>query len=129
MRRLLEEGEAALARTPQLMAVLREAGVVDAGGKGFVRMLEGVVRYIEGDPILAVTGSEADVDAVPAALVEVAAERDFQYCTEVLVRGEHLPPGQRGPVGDAHLRRIRCRGRRGGHPQDPCAHRQPGGRL
>ena len=92
MRRLLEEGEAALARTPQLLAVLREAGVVDAGGKGFVRMLEGVVRYIEGDPILAVTGSEADIAAVPAALVEVAAERDFQYCTEVLVRGEHLPP-------------------------------------
>ena len=51
MRRLLAEGEAALARTPELMAVLREAGVVDAGGKGFVRMLEGVVRYIEGDPI------------------------------------------------------------------------------
>jgi DegV family protein with EDD domain len=92
MRRLLEEGEAALARTPQLMAVLREAGVVDAGGKGFVRMLEGVVRYIEGDPILAVTGSDAAVAAVPAALVDVAAERDFQFCTEVLVRGEHLPP-------------------------------------
>ncbi len=41
----------ALARTPELMAVLKEAGVVDAGGKGFVRMLEGVVRYIQGDPI------------------------------------------------------------------------------
>jgi uncharacterized protein len=92
MRRLLEEGEAALARTPQLMAALREAGVVDAGGKGFVRMLEGVVRYIEGDPILAVTGTEVEVAAVPAAQVEVAAERDFQYCTEVLIRGEHLPP-------------------------------------
>jgi DAK2 domain fusion protein YloV len=92
MRRLLEEGEAALARTPQLMAVLREAGVVDAGGKGFVRMLEGVVRYIEGDPILAVAEPEADAAEVPAALVEVAAERDFQFCTEVLVRGEHLPP-------------------------------------
>ena len=92
MRRLLAEGEAALARTPQLMAVLREAGVVDAGGKGFVRMLEGVVRYIEGDPILAVTGPEAETAFVPAAQVEVAAERDFQYCTEVLVRGEHLPP-------------------------------------
>jgi uncharacterized protein len=92
MRRLLAEGEAALARTPQLMAVLREAGVVDAGGKGFVRMLEGVVRYIEGDPILAVTGPEAEAVAVPAAQVEVAAERDFQFCTEVLVRGEHLPP-------------------------------------
>jgi uncharacterized protein len=91
MRRLLAEGEAALARTPQLMAVLREAGVVDAGGKGFVRMLEGVVRYIEGDPILPVAESEIE-SAPPAAVVEVAAERDFQFCTEVLVRGEQLPP-------------------------------------
>jgi uncharacterized protein len=91
MRRLLAEGEAALARTPELMAVLKEAGVVDAGGKGFVRMLEGVVRYIEGDPILPVAESEIE-SAVPAAMVEVAAERDFQFCTEVLVRGEHLPP-------------------------------------
>ncbi len=93
MRRLLEEGEAALARTPELMAVLKEAGVVDAGGKGFVRMIEGVVRYIEGDPILPMSAEDAAALAVvPAALVEVAAERDFQFCTEVLVRGEHLPP-------------------------------------
>jgi DAK2 domain fusion protein YloV len=94
MRRLLEEGEAALARTPELLAVLKEAGVVDAGGKGFVRMLEGVVRYIKGDPILAVEVlDETDSGVyVPAAAVDVAAERDFQFCTEVLVRGDHLPP-------------------------------------
>ncbi|HEU5304505.1 MAG TPA: DegV family protein [Gemmatimonadales bacterium] len=94
MRRLLEEGEAALARTPELMAVLKEAGVVDAGGKGFVRMLEGVVRYIRGEPILAVAvPSELEVlPPMPAAGVDVAAERDFQFCTEVLVRGDRLPP-------------------------------------
>jgi fatty acid kinase/fatty acid kinase fatty acid binding subunit len=93
MRRLLEEGEAALARTPELMAVLKEAGVVDAGGKGFVRMLEGVVRYMRGDPIAATEGlSELESGGfVPAAAIDVAAERDFQYCTEVLVRGDQLP--------------------------------------
>jgi DegV family protein with EDD domain len=93
MRRLLAEGEAALARTPELMAVLKEAGVVDAGGKGFVRMLEGVVRYIEGDPIIALTDANGSAAAVvvPAAEIEIAAERDFQFCTEVLVRGEQLP--------------------------------------
>src|SRR5215210_4575928 len=94
MTRLLEEGELALARTPELMAVLKEAGVVDAGGKGFVRMLEGVVRYIHGDPILVgaqLAELERDEQA-PAAAVSVTAERDFQYCTEVLVRGEALPP-------------------------------------
>ncbi len=92
MGRLLAESEEALARTPELMAVLKEAGVVDAGGKGFVRMLEGVVRFIEGDPILAVPAEQIAADMAPAAMVEVAAERDFQFCTEVLVRGEQLPP-------------------------------------
>ena len=91
MRRLLDEGEASLARTPELLAVLREAGVVDAGGKGFVRMLEGVVRYIDGDPILPLPSVPDGPPAIPAALLEVAAERDFQFCTEVLVRGEQLP--------------------------------------
>jgi uncharacterized protein len=94
MTRLLREGEIALARTPELLEVLREAGVVDAGGKGFVRMLEGVVRYIEGDPILPaapITEGETTGALTPAALIEVAAERDFQFCTEVTVRGEQLP--------------------------------------
>jgi DegV family protein with EDD domain len=93
MKRLLEEGEAALARTPELMAVLKEAGVVDAGGMGFVRLLEGVVRYIDGDPIVATEVIDEPEPGyfVPAGMVDVAAERDFQYCTEVLVRGERLP--------------------------------------
>jgi DAK2 domain fusion protein YloV len=94
MRQMLKDGEIALAKTPELMAVLKEAGVVDAGGKGFVRMLEGVVRFIQGDPILPAepiaAGEHAEL--APAALMDVAAERDFQYCTEVLVRGEMLPP-------------------------------------
>jgi DegV family protein with EDD domain len=93
MTRLLHEGEEALARTPELLEVLKEAGVVDAGGKGFVRMLEGVVRYIEGDPILpAAPIPEGDASLAPAATIEVAAERDFQYCTEVMIRGAELPP-------------------------------------
>ena len=94
MRRLLAEAEAALARTPDLMAALKDAGVVDAGGKGFVRILEGVVRSIDGLPIPppADGGIALAPDApVPAAAAEIAAERDFQYCTELLVRGEHLP--------------------------------------
>ncbi len=91
MKYLLAEGEVALAHTPELMAVLKEAGVVDAGGMGFMRMVEGVVRLIDGDPLLAV-GAAPAAPAAPAAFMDVAAERDFQFCTEVLVRGEQLPP-------------------------------------
>jgi DegV family protein with EDD domain len=91
MSRLLAEGEVALARTPELMAVLKEAGVVDAGGLGFVRMIEGVVRLIEGDPILPATATSGEFSSIPAAEFDVAAERDFQFCTEAMVRGEQLP--------------------------------------
>jgi DegV family protein with EDD domain len=59
---------------------------------GFVRMLEGVVRYIEGDPILpAPPIADSEAALAPAADIEVAAERDFQFCTEVMIRGEQLP--------------------------------------
>ena len=110
MSRLLVEAEEALARTPELMAVLKEAGVVDAGGKGFVRMLEGVVRFIEGDPILPASPDLGPPLAFPAALVEVAAERDFQYCTEVLVRGEQLPRRTKcGPPCTTSADRCRSR--------------------
>jgi len=92
MRQLLEGGKQALARTPELLAVLREAGVVDAGGKGFVRMLEGVVRLIEGDPILpAGPISVSDTAPSAAAIASIAVERDFQFCTEIIVRGDQLP--------------------------------------
>ncbi len=92
LRRLHAEAERVLATTPELMAVLKEAGVVDAGGMGFVRMVEGFVRVIDGDPILPAEPPDADEVSIPAALMDVARERDFQYCTEVLVRGEALPP-------------------------------------
>jgi len=90
LHRVLLTGEAALARTPELMPALKEAGVVDAGGKAFVRMLEGVVRLVDGDPIVPMAES-GEPATVPAAMVEVAVERDYQFCTELVVRGAELP--------------------------------------
>ncbi len=92
LRRLLSEAQRVLATTPDLMAVLKQAGVVDAGGKAFVRMIEGIVRAIDGDPIEP-TDVSADELVSPAAWVDVASDRDFRYCTEVLVRGAALPAG------------------------------------
>jgi DegV family protein with EDD domain len=93
LRRLHAEAQVVLARTPELMKVLKDAGVVDAGGLGFVRMVEGFLRYLDGDPILPADPRDDGEDYVPAALAEIASERDFQFCTEVLVRGASLPAG------------------------------------
>lgn len=89
MSRLVERSDAALQRTPELLAVLKSAGVVDAGAKGFVRFLDGVKRLIEEGHL-----AQGAVDRlVPnaAAQTDVAAERDFQFCTEVMVRGPAVP--------------------------------------
>jgi DegV family protein with EDD domain len=90
IRQVLAGAEAALERTPRLLAALREAGVVDAGGKAFVRAIEGIVRLMDGRRVRGV--ARATDTAVPAAaLVEVAHERDYRFCTEVLVRASTLP--------------------------------------
>ena len=91
MHRVLDKAEAALKRTPDLLEVLREAGVVDAGGKAFVRVLEGVVRLIDGDPIKGLAEPAACTVPDAAALAAVVAERDFHFCTEVLIRGTRFP--------------------------------------
>ena len=90
VQRTLRHSEEALQRTPELLAVLKRAGVVDAGGKGFVRVLEGVMRLIHGHPL-----SEVEMPRLarraPAASIVVEETEDFRFCTEVLVKGAALP--------------------------------------
>lgn len=94
---LLEAARSSLARTPDLLPVLRESGVVDAGAKGFVHLLEGVVVFIVEGALLAerlppsVEDAEAELPPAAAAHADYAADESFRFCTEALVRGEDLP--------------------------------------
>ncbi len=92
---LLTRARITLARTPELLPVLRQAGVVDAGAKGFVHLLEGVVEYINGDPFVMLENPPSFGDIEPAAarapIVSAAGVEDFRYCTEALVRGSAIP--------------------------------------
>ena len=90
MRRLVARAEASLARTPELLESLKRAGVVDAGAKGFVRFLDGVKRLIEEGTLAQGAVDRVDITDA-AARTDVAADRDFRFCTEVLVRGGALP--------------------------------------
>ena len=73
---LLQRARDALARTPDLLPVLRRAGVVDAGAKGFVHILEGVVEYINGDPFVALGGVPDFGTLEPAVNSNVTALAD-----------------------------------------------------
>ena len=51
LKKLIERGEDALARTPDQLAVLKEAGVVDAGGAGLLEIVRGVSAALSGEPL------------------------------------------------------------------------------
>lgn len=87
-----EKGEAALARTPEMLPVLKQAGVVDAGGQGFLTIVSGWISALEGKSY----GShslEARENTQPQAAGILAVEDlEFPYCTEFLVHGKDLEP-------------------------------------
>jgi len=91
MSRIVNRADAALQRTPELLAALKSAGVVDAGAKGFVRLLEGVKRLIEEGHVAQGAVDRQSASTSAAALTEVAADRDYRYCTELMVRSPSLP--------------------------------------
>ena len=91
MSRIVNRAEAALQRTPELLAALKSAGVVDAGAKGFVRLLEGVKRLIEEGHVAQGAIDRVSTSASAAALTEVETDRDYRYCTELMVRSATLP--------------------------------------
>src|SRR5690606_11816075 len=78
LRTAYEAGQASLARTPDLLPILKQAGVVDAGGHGFLRIVEGIIAYFEGLPL------------PPPPKVERRAQQQFDeevfgFCTEFLL--------------------------------------------
>ena len=83
---LVPRGEAAVARTPQQLDVLREAGVVDAGGAGLLELVRGLAAGATGE----------EMPEAPAALEAVGVDAIHQeqslyrYCTVFLVEGESL---------------------------------------
>lgn len=94
---LLSELRASLDRTPQLLEVLREAGVVDSGGAGFVYIAEGMQDALNG---IGFGARQKESDSSHAADLSTLTEDspfDYGYCTEFLLR---LRTEKVGPVGD-----------------------------
>jgi DAK2 domain fusion protein YloV len=97
-----EAARLAVAETPKQLAVLREAGVVDAGGQGLYVLLEGALRTLRGEPI-----PEAGGDLATVSIEGFAGEQAYGYCTQFLIQGEHLDSSalhrELEPLGDSLL--------------------------
>jgi DAK2 domain fusion protein YloV len=87
LERAIEDGERAVARTPEQLEVLRESGVVDAGGHGLVLILAGVVAGLRGKD-----GELPEVQHHEAPQLSLPHHEDsrYRYCTNFIVAGSGL---------------------------------------
>lgn len=87
-KEILEAGDAALELTPTLLPVLKKAGVVDAGGKGLMLVLEGMYKAVLGEAIsgdVVLPAEKAAEASLEHADITNLADIEFAYCTEFFV--------------------------------------------
>lgn len=93
MKEVIDEGEKMLAKTPQLLPVLKQAGVVDSGGQGLMQIMRGVYAYIAGkEPDYADFEPESSDKSLHLQFTDTehidTADIKFGYCTEFIVNLE-----------------------------------------
>ena len=127
MSSAVNAGRRALGETRNQLPVLRQAGVVDAGGRGYVLLLEGALRHMRGkrDTVPGVAAGPPSQRAVAAEHARVAhAATGYGYCTEFMIVGSSLSEDDLRPrlaefgdsllvVGDPELVRVHI------HTDDP----------
>ncbi len=105
-RLVLSTGDAILKRTPEMLPVLKQAGVVDSGGMGLMMVLRGMYAALTGEAVDAVTEVKPDGVPMPGEFVDdhdAIGEIKFGYCTEFIV--SHPRPD----IRDSDVVRLRRR--------------------
>lgn len=108
LRVLVEQAETTLAKTPDMLPVLKQAGVVDAGGQGLLCIFRGWLAAASGEVIADIAG-EPVMESAPLAEPTLASfdEIEFGYCTEFLIlnpsTGEDALHQELEPLGDSLL--------------------------
>lgn len=89
---LIAGGRSALSKTPELLPILKKAGVVDSGGQGLIFILEGMVRLLHGEPVNIASerdGLTNDPERWQDALIPDDAE-GYGYDVQFLLHGQQL---------------------------------------
>ncbi len=86
-----------VSRTPTLLPLLREAGVVDAGGLGLAVIMEGAMAGLRGEeppqiefPAPQLDGAAPGAQAISAAFIDSTEDEIYGYCTQFVIEGEDL---------------------------------------
>lgn len=97
MEAVVNAANESVANTPSLLPVLKEAGVVDAGGQGLYTILDGALRYLRGEVgEMQFRRPQIIVSSIPLTArspqMVAADEVPYGYCTEFLLKGQGLDP-------------------------------------
>lgn len=86
LARIIPAVDASVERTPDLLPVLKQAGVVDAGGKGLFFILEGMLRYIHGEPLDAPTATIQPLSSMNLknAIEDIEPGQDFEVVVDFI---------------------------------------------
>lgn len=93
LKSIIDAGEEILQRTPDMLPVLKKAGVVDAGGRGLVTIFDGMYRTLIGEELVLISGKESSPlenqqDSLDKSFDPLENDYDnitFQYCTEYFI--------------------------------------------
>ncbi len=81
-----DHAKQSLETTPELLLVLKEAGVVDSGGAGIVYLFEGMQKYLDGEPIEALEEEQQSSPTVDYDAFDRNSTFPYGYCTELLLQ-------------------------------------------
>ncbi|MDL2211767.1 DAK2 domain-containing protein [Erysipelotrichaceae bacterium OttesenSCG-928-M19] len=86
MKKLVEHGNVSLENTPELLAVLKEVGVVDSGAFGLIKVFEGMLAYLDGKAIERKADGDLKTFVNDAEVFVDNHEGQYGYCTEFIVQ-------------------------------------------
>ena len=89
---LINKANEILDKTPEMLAVLKNAGVVDAGGKGLICILDGMIHALKTDSILALVEGGNKLESEHSQVQEFFNTEDitFGYCTEFFIKTDKI---------------------------------------
>lgn len=90
MTLLVKEANNSLNRTPELLHALKEAGVVDSGGKGLVLVYEGMLKSLEGQSIDSEEVQPAEATPIKVENKISTEDIKYQYCTEFILETDKI---------------------------------------
>ena len=87
---VVKNANESLNRTPELLKALKEAGVVDSGGKGLVLIYEGMLSSLKGNNIESIEGGVSNTSEVNVEQNISTEDIKFQYCTEFILESNKI---------------------------------------